>query len=26
MNGLDDIDFLVGNKDKIEAWEKNNEA
>jgi len=24
MNGLDDIDFLVGNRDKIEAWE--NEA
>ena len=23
MNGLDDIDFLVGNKDKIEAWEEN---
>ncbi|MEG1579942.1 MAG: 3-isopropylmalate dehydratase small subunit [Bacteroidaceae bacterium] len=22
MNGLDDIDFLVGNKDKIEQWEK----
>ena len=22
MNGLDDIDFLVTNKDKIEAWEK----
>ena len=21
MNGLDDIDFLVENKDKIEAWE-----
>ena len=21
MNGLDDIDFLVGNIDKIEAWE-----
>ena len=21
MNGLDDIDFLVGNKDKIEKWE-----
>ena len=21
MNGLDDIDFLVANKDKIEAWE-----
>ncbi len=23
MNGLDDIDFLVQNKDKIEAWECN---
>jgi 3-isopropylmalate/(R)-2-methylmalate dehydratase small subunit len=22
MNGLDDIDFLLSNKDKIEAWEK----
>jgi 3-isopropylmalate/(R)-2-methylmalate dehydratase small subunit len=22
MNGLDDIDFLVENKDKTEAWEK----
>ena len=22
MNGLDDIDFLVANKDKIEAWEQ----
>jgi 3-isopropylmalate/(R)-2-methylmalate dehydratase small subunit len=22
MNGLDDIDFLVESKDKIEAWEK----
>ena len=22
MNGLDDIDFLVENKDKIEAWEQ----
>ena len=21
MNGLDDIDFLVANKDKIEGWE-----
>jgi 3-isopropylmalate/(R)-2-methylmalate dehydratase small subunit len=21
INGLDDIDFLVANKDKIEAWE-----
>ena len=26
MNGLDDIDFLVENKDKIETWEKKNEA
>lgn len=25
MNGFDDIDFLLENKDKIEAWEKNNE-
>ena len=24
MNGLDDIDFLLENKDKIEAWEKKN--
>ena len=24
MNGLDDIDFLVQNKDKIEAWEQHN--
>lgn len=24
-NGLDDIDFLLENKDKIEAWEKKNE-
>ncbi len=24
MNGLDDIDFLVGSKDKIEAWEQHN--
>ena len=23
MNGLDDIDFLVANKDKTEQWEKN---
>ena len=23
MNGLDDIDFLLSNKDKIEAWESN---
>ena len=23
MNGLDDIDFLLSNKDKIENWEKN---
>lgn len=22
MNGLDDIDFLLSNKDKIEAWER----
>ena len=22
MNGLDDIDFLLSNKDKIEEWEK----
>jgi 3-isopropylmalate/(R)-2-methylmalate dehydratase small subunit len=22
INGLDDIDFLLTNKDKIEAWEK----
>ena len=22
MNGLDDIDFLVANKNKIEAWEQ----
>ncbi|MSH99320.1 3-isopropylmalate dehydratase small subunit, partial [Escherichia coli] len=22
MNGLDDIDFLLTNKDKIEAWER----
>ena len=22
LNGLDDIDFLVSNKDRIEAWEK----
>ena len=26
MNGLDDIDFLLENKDKIETWEKKNEA
>lgn len=25
INGLDDIDFLVANKDKIEAWEVSNE-
>ena len=25
-DGLDDIDFLVENKDKIEAWENKNEA
>lgn len=24
MNGLDDIDFLLENKDKIEAWEEKN--
>ncbi len=24
LNGLDDIDFLVENKDKIEAWEQHN--
>lgn len=24
MNGLDDIDYLLQNKDKIEAWETNN--
>ena len=24
MNGLDDIDFLLSNKDKIECWEANN--
>ncbi len=24
MNGLDDIDFLVQNQDKTEAWERNN--
>jgi 3-isopropylmalate/(R)-2-methylmalate dehydratase small subunit len=24
MNGLDDIDFLLENKDKIEAWEQHN--
>ena len=24
MNALDDIDFLLENKDKIEAWEQNN--
>ena len=24
MNGLDDIDFLLSNKDKIEAWEEKN--
>ena len=24
MNGLDDIDFLVANTDKIEQWERNN--
>ncbi len=26
MNGLDDIDFLVGNKDKIEMWERKYES
>ena len=26
MNGLDDIDFLVESKDKIETWEKEHEA
>ena len=25
MNGLDDIDFLLSNKDKIEAWETENQ-
>lgn len=25
MHGLDDIDFLLGNKEKIEAWEKGSE-
>ena len=24
MNGLDDIDYLLQNKDKIEAWEHRN--
>ena len=24
MNGLDDIDFLLSQKDKIEEWENNN--
>ena len=24
MNGLDDIDYLLQNKDKIEAWEQQN--
>lgn len=24
LNGFDDIDYLLSNKDKIEAWEKNN--
>ena len=24
INGLDDIDFLLENKDKIEAWEQQN--
>jgi len=26
MNGLDDIDFLLENKDKIEAWERKHEC
>ena len=26
MNGLDDIDYLLQNKDKIECWEKNNKG
>ena len=26
MNALDDIDFLLENKDKIEAWEQKNQA
>lgn len=25
MNGLDDIDFLLSNKDKIEEWERRRE-
>jgi len=25
MNGLDDIDFLVANREKVEAWERNNQ-
>ena len=24
MNGLDDIDYLIQNKDRIEAWEQQN--
>jgi 3-isopropylmalate/(R)-2-methylmalate dehydratase small subunit len=24
MNGLDDIDYLIANKEKIEAWEQQN--
>jgi hypothetical protein len=24
MNGLDDIDYLLQNKDKIEQWEQQN--
>ena len=24
MNGLDDIDYLIQNKDKIESWENGN--
>jgi 3-isopropylmalate/(R)-2-methylmalate dehydratase small subunit len=26
MNGLDDIDYLLQNKDKIECWETNNQG
>ena len=25
MNGLDDIDFLLSNKDKIEEWKRRRE-
>ena len=25
INGLDDIDFLVANRDKVEAWEEKNQ-